>query len=211
VSKNNNSQLIEEYHRGSLLMSLAILPIGIFLAFFSKEVLAIWTSNSELTNQTFLLVSLLVIGNTLNGIVHLPYALQLAHGWTKLAIYQNLVAVVVLCPTIYWASITWGAAGAASSWIVLNLGYLLVGNQIMHSRLLVKEKFKWYLNDVLVPLSVVITVCALGRLVYLNVARGIWIELGLLTLIFTGATLAIIVTSQFRSEFFKQARKLLNE
>ena len=58
-----------------------------------------------------LVLSLLAIGTCLNGLMVLPYALQLAYGWTRLALYINLVAVAVLAPLIYFLAIHFGAPG----------------------------------------------------------------------------------------------------
>jgi O-antigen/teichoic acid export membrane protein len=110
-----------------------------------------------------LLISLLVIGNALNGLMHMPYALQLAHGWTRLAFIQNAVAVILLAPAIYFATLRWGAVGAAGVWIFLNSGYLLISAQVMYRRLLVAEKSRWYVNDVGKVLLAVLIVTGVAR------------------------------------------------
>lgn len=162
VSKNELRELTDAYHQGSQLMAVTVLPVTFLLAFFSKTILELWTHNPDIVAHSFLLVSLLVAGNALNGLMHVPYALQLAYGWTKLAFYQNVVAVLVLVPAIYAATLRWGAVGAAGVWIVLNTGYLLISVQVMHRRLLKAEKWRWYLNDVGAPLlpSLIVTAAA---------------------------------------------------
>jgi hypothetical protein len=49
--------------------------------------------------------------------------------------------------------LTWkyGALGAASVWLILNVAYVLVDIQIMHRRLLPGEKAHWYAVDVGLP------------------------------------------------------------
>jgi hypothetical protein len=91
----------------------------------------------------------------------MPFALQLAHGWTKLAFYLNLAAVVILAPAIYFASFNWGAVGAGGAWIVLNGAYVLIGVHLTHRRLLPAEKRHWYLTDFFYPF-VVGTIVALA-------------------------------------------------
>ena len=44
----------------------------------------------------------LAVGNFLNGLVYVPYQLQLAHGWTGLTLRINVFAVALLVPTILW-------------------------------------------------------------------------------------------------------------
>jgi Na+-driven multidrug efflux pump len=85
-------------------MSVAAVPLTLTLAFFSREIVELWSSNPELVTHSSLLVSLLVVGNALNGVMHLPYALQLANGWTSLAFFSNLIGVIVLVPVIIVAA-----------------------------------------------------------------------------------------------------------
>ncbi|MCQ8105483.1 oligosaccharide flippase family protein [Methylomonas sp. SURF-2] len=161
VAKNDYMELVDAYHQGCQLMAVMILPATFVLAFFSREILALWSCNVELVENSSLLVSLLVIGNALNGLMHIPYALQLAHGWTKFAFYTNVIAVIFLVPAIYFATIRWGVVGAAGVWITLNVGYILVGAQIMYCHLLVGEKWRWYSSDIgriMLPVLVVMGV-----------------------------------------------------
>ena len=95
--------------------------------------------------------------------MNLPYALQLAYGWTKLAFYINMIAVIVLVPAIYFSTMHWGVVGAAGVWIVLNGAYLIVAVQIMHRHLLVNEKWRWYLSDVVKLLAVALVVTSIAK------------------------------------------------
>jgi len=53
--------------------------------------------------------------------------------------------------------------GAAATWIMLTIGYFLLEVPVMHGRLLVREKYRWYLDDVLRPLIAALLVLALAR------------------------------------------------
>lgn len=201
VSKKDQAGVINTYHQSSQLMAVVIFPITFMLAFFSKEILELWTHNPVLVLHASLLVSLLAIGNALNGLMHLPYALQLAHGWTKLAFYQNVVAVIVLAPAIYFATLRWGAVGAAAVWIVLNTGYILIGVNVMHRRLLSKEKWRWYFCDLIKPLSAVVILCVLTRFV-MGQGAGAWTTaVVLMTALFATTIAAIASSSTLRSKF----------
>lgn len=201
VSKNDQLGEAYAYHQGSQLMAVVILPVAVVLAFFSKEILELWTNNPNMALHASLLVSLLTIGNALNGLMHIPYALQLAHGWTKLAFFQNIVAVVVLAPAIYFATLRWGAIGAASVWIALNSGYILITIHIMHRHLLCNEKWSWYFSDVIKPLMVVLILSTFARLL-LNVVTENWIMAVVLFLILCITTVAAIMCSSIiRNKF----------
>src|SRR5204863_8279280 len=114
--------------------------------------LAIWTQNTVTVANTHILLTLLIIRTALNGLMNLPYALQLAHGSTSLAFYTNLISLIVLIPLLIVATLYYGALGAAAVWVALNSGYVLISLQIMHWRLLEGEKWRWYFQDVGLPL-----------------------------------------------------------
>jgi len=96
--------------------------------------------------------------------MYMPYHLQIAHGWTSLAIKTNVVAVIFLIPAIFWAVPRYGAVGAAWIWMVLNVGYVLISLQFMHQRLLPQEKLHWYFADVICPLAGATSVSLLAQL-----------------------------------------------
>lgn len=163
VVHGDQLELRQLYHRSCQLLSVLILPVALMIAFFSGEILLLWTRDETTVQHTALVLSLLVVGTALNGLMQLPYALQLAHGWTRLALYSNVVAVAVLVPMIFFATSHYGAVGAASVWVLLNSGYLLISLQVMHTRLLPGEKWRWYFEDVGLPLLAALAVVALGR------------------------------------------------
>ncbi len=163
VAVNDQASLRTLYHSSCQVMSVMILPAAIVLAFFSKPVMLVWTQNLVTAEKTYLLVSLLVIGTALNGLMSLPYALQLAHGWTRLSLYVNLVSVIVLVPLIFFMTKHFGAIGAALVWVMLNTGYVMVDIQLMHRRLLRDEKFSWYWQDVGLPLMCAVLIAGVGR------------------------------------------------
>jgi len=129
---------------------------------FSYEVMLLWTSDPATAENTYVLVTLLVIGTALHGLMYLPYALQLAYGWTNLCFYVNVIAIVLLAPMLIVMVHYYGAIGAAIVWIVLNSGYVLVDIQIMHRRLLKGEKWRWYREDVGLPLASSLATVSIG-------------------------------------------------
>jgi O-antigen/teichoic acid export membrane protein len=164
VSLNDQNGLKELYHKSCQFMSVMILPAAIVVSLFSSEILLFWTGDPVTVANTHSIVSILIIGTALNGLVNLPYALQLAHAWTKLSLYTNIIASIVLVPMIYFLATHYGVVGAASAWVILNTGYVLICIQIMHARLLKGEQWRWYLNDVGIPLLAAFSAALLWRL-----------------------------------------------
>lgn len=154
VSLGDEEGLRELYHQSCQLMSVAVLPITIVIAFFSKEILFLWTGNLKIVEHTHLVLTILAACAALSSLMYLPYALQLAHGWTRLALYTNSVAVLFLTPAIIHMTSSYGAVGAASVWVIFNSGAVLVVIQLMHRRLQKGEQWRWYFEDVGLPLAV---------------------------------------------------------
>ena len=201
VSKGDPLGLVRTYHQGCQLMAVTILPATLVLAFFSKEILELWTHNSDVVTHSFLLVSLLVIGNALNGLLTLPYALQLAHGWVKLAFYMHVIDVIVLVPAIYFSTLRWGAVGAAGMWIVFNMVHILIGIQLIHQRLLVAEKSRWYVNDVGKILLAVLVVTGVAKTLMADELSGMAKILILVVTLGIATTAAIVSAESLRKKF----------
>ncbi len=143
---SNPQRLSDLYHFSSQLVSCFIIPIACSLIFFTPEILSVL----GIQNLPHLL-PLLVLGTALNNLLSIPYGLQLAHGWTKLTLIQNLCAIGVLTLPWIWAVKTWGAYGAAGIMIVLNVGYFAVTIPLMHRKILKSEMKRWYIQDNLLP------------------------------------------------------------
>lgn len=164
VAEMKEAELSVLYHKGCRLLSAIVVPVAITLALFSKEILTIWMGDSMTANHTHALLSLILIGTTLNSVMTLPYTLQLAYGWTNLSFWKNLVAVALLVPSLIWMTARYGGTGAAVVWILLNAGYFLVEIPLMHSRLLKKEMWRWYFVDVGLPLAGAACIGMLSRI-----------------------------------------------
>jgi O-antigen/teichoic acid export membrane protein len=120
---------------------------------FGDKVLLLWTQDPPLVRCVAPLLPVLALGTLFNGLMWMPYHLQLAHGWTSLTIKLRSVAVVILIPAILWAVPAYGALGAAWVWVTLNAGYILFDIYFIHRRLLPTEKLRWYREDVAIPLA----------------------------------------------------------
>jgi len=166
VSANNHDELKRLYHKSCQFIAVLVLPVAIVIAFFSYEVILLWTQNPITAERTHLLVSILICGTALNGLMNPPYALQLAFGWTKLSVLKNIIAVILLVPLIIVMAMHYGVLGAASVWLLLNIGYVFLEIPIMHRRILRKEKWRWYWQDVSVPLIAGLSLAGLGRLFF---------------------------------------------
>ena len=203
VSLGDEDGLNRLYHQSCQFMSVLILPLAIIIVLFSYEILLIWTQDKVIALQTHRLLSILTCGTAINGVMYLPFALQLAFGWTKLSILKNVLAVILFIPAVIYMTKVYGGIGAASVWLVLNLAYIIFEIPIMHARLLKDEQRKWYCLDVLFPLAVIILISSLGRALIKSTMSPFMLvfSLGTLTLLVYGVV--IIVTPATREWTYK--------
>ena len=153
------------YHQGAQLLTMALAPFAILLVFFSKDVLLLWTGDPTVAEQAAPILRLLAAGTLLHGLMHIPYMLQLAAGWSSLSVRVNLAFAAILVPSIIVAVPHFGAIGAAAIWCLLNVGYILVSIQIMHRRLLPAERLRWYTEDTARPILVLMGAALLFSIV----------------------------------------------
>lgn len=89
----------------------------------------------------------------------------MAYGWTSLITKINIIAVLVIIPVLILVTPIMGTLGAASAWVFLNAGYILIGVHFMYGRLLSNQKWIWFREDILVPiLSAALTAAMLSLL-----------------------------------------------
>lgn len=163
VTRGDEVALRLVYHQGAQLVTVLMGAAAIVLIVFGDRVLLLWTADPALSQHVAPLLSVLALGTLFNGLMWIPYQTQLAHGWTTLTIKVNIVAVAVLVPGILWAVPKYGTAGAAWMWVTLNAGYLVFGIYFMHRRLLPKEKWRWYRQDVATPIIAATATATLCR------------------------------------------------
>jgi O-antigen/teichoic acid export membrane protein len=141
------------YHQGTQLISVLTGSATVVLVVLGNQVLRVWTGDEIIAVNVAPIMAVLALGTLFNTLMWAPYHLQLAHGWTSLTIKSNAVAVCLLVPAIMWTVPRYGAIGAARLWVSLNAAYLLLIVPLVHRRLLQAEKWRWYREDVLIPLS----------------------------------------------------------
>lgn len=146
-SNERIEQLISVYHRSCQAISIIILPAVIISILFMPELLTLWFGNKETAGSLVPLVRVLMLGFCFNGLVTMPYYLQLAFRWTRLSVYKNFIALIVLLPGLYLAVINYGIFGAVWIWFFLNLFYFILEIPIMHGKILKSEITKYYTHD----------------------------------------------------------------
>lgn len=187
---DDRAALIGHFHSTSRLIAAIVFPIACTVAFFAHPLLAVWTRNAGIAVSCAPVLSVLAVGALLNSTMVPLYGVQLAKGWTNVATATNCVLIAVGVPYGMIASAHWGALGAASTWLVLNAVYVLVGASLTLRKFLAGSVSEWLSRDVGVPLLISATVAfAFSRVTprrYGDVASVAWIAFA--TLVSVGAT-----------------------
>lgn len=192
------------YHQGSQLMATIVLPVAAVLAFFSFDILLLWTGNAKTAGMASPIVSVLVIGMALNALMTLPYALQISHGWTSIGLRINTFLIITLVPAIYFMTTRYGAVGAASVWVVLNGIYMTIGVPLTHRRLLQGEMRRWFVEDVLPPALTAVLLCSLGRWFVKSPMTPMITIASLFTVLLITTAAATLVTTHMRTWVLEQ-------
>ncbi|TMH49167.1 MAG: polysaccharide biosynthesis protein [Betaproteobacteria bacterium] len=191
---NDRQELARLYHRSCQLMSVLVLPPAVVLTLFSYELLFLWTQDRSIAENTYLVLSLLAAGTAFNALASLPYALQLASGWTRLTLIVNTAATLLQAPLIYIMSVKYSGVGAAIVWVIFNALYIFVGLSLMHRRLLRGELLRWYHLDIGQPLLAVVAVGSVWKWLT-PFSDTVWLSLLNLTLVSVATLAAAIIAA----------------
>ena len=161
AAAENEAKLAELYHQAAQVLSLLTFPAAITGALFAKPLIFAWTGNELIADSTAPIASLLIIGTAFHCILFLPYAAQLAHGWTSLAFWTNLAYVPVTTVLLVVLTRRLGGEGAAIVWVLITTSYFFTQVPLMHRKILRYQARQWYVNDVGIPLLACSSVAAL--------------------------------------------------
>ena len=168
VASEQLNKLIVFYKNSSYLFMAIFAPLVVSTILFSGDFLVVWTGNKNLALSTTPITQFIIIGTALNGIMHFPYALQLAYGATYLAIVINIILIAITVPLTIVLTKYYGVIGGAGAWAILNGLYILIGTVITHRVLLRGYGLTWILHDILVPIVISVVVITFGRVLLIN-------------------------------------------
>ncbi len=164
IAEDKHAILDQVYHISTQVIAVTVIPAALFLSFYSHEVLLLWTHNEKVASHSGPILSLFVIGTALNGIMHVPYARELARGRTRIFLIFNLAAIALLGPAVWYFAPRIGAISSAMAWITLNAAYLIIAIPIVHTGMARREQLQWYLRDITAPAVATILVLGAGRM-----------------------------------------------
>lgn len=210
VAQQKMDELLEQYRTASRLLATLLFPSAMVLVLLAQPLIRLWTGNEGLANDVAPLASLLLIAYALHGVMHMPYALMLAHGETSSMFKIYIALIVVIVPLTAILSVLYGVIGGAWAQLFLFMFYLIMGTWVTHKRHFKGYASKWLSNDVGVPLGISVLVgtsgyAALPMLkeeVYLTLLAGMvfWVVAVLLSIYSSQSSRSIFIGywKQFR-------------
>ncbi|HMH18381.1 MAG TPA: oligosaccharide flippase family protein [Burkholderiales bacterium] len=142
------------YRLSARLLGAIVFPVAMFFSVFPVEIVQAWTGNPSLAQHAGLILPALAVGTALHSVMYVPYALQLAHGMTRLPLTINAILLLIVVPLTIALASAYGALGGALAWLILHALYLVLGTWLTHRRLLKGLGPKWLALDVGVPLAI---------------------------------------------------------
>lgn len=185
VATRDLPSLRRTYRWATQVSAVILFPASILVMLFSREILLLWTHDPLTATNALQVASILAAGFAFSGILYLPYALQLAHGWTRLTFTGNWISLALLVPSLIVLVPRYGPISAAAAWSLVNAVYAIGIVAVMHRRLLVGGLRAWWVGDIGLPAVAALVVIAsvrgltfeaqtdLGRLISLTSAGGL--------------------------------------
>lgn len=155
------ADLSTSYHEASQLVATLVFAAAGFMFAFAHPLLLLWSGRIDVADDAAAPLRLLVIGSMFHCLMYIPYMLQLAAGWSRLAVIVNGVLTCAYLPLLWLAVSRNGAIGAAATLASVHLVGLLASSYIMHRRLLTGEWGRWIAWDLAPPALAVAGVIAL--------------------------------------------------
>lgn len=147
-AEGDDAGLIRLYRNATQLVGVIAIPAALMLAVFSEQVLWAWTGDAEITRKAAPVLTLYALGNGIVALGAFPFYLQFAKGDLKLHLIGNALFVVVLIPTLIWATRQYGVIGAGYAWLCSNTVFFLCWVPVVHHRFVKSLHIQWLLHDV---------------------------------------------------------------
>ena len=189
-AEGDETGLIRLYRSSTQLVAVIVLPVALVLAFYSKQVLWIWTGDALLVSKAAPVLTLYSIGSGILSLGAFPYYLQYAKGDLKLHLIGNFLFVLLLVPSLIWATLQFGTIGAGWAWLLSNLIYFMLWVPVVHHRFARGLHWSWIVSDVIATcMPAAITAWLVSQVVSWTDDRlGIAVQLCVFGIFFTAIT-----------------------
>lgn len=143
AAERDEAGLVTLYRHATQMVGVVAIPACLILAVFSEKVLWAWTGDAVLAANVAPILRLYVLGNGILALGAFPYYLQFAKGDLRLHMIGNVFFLILLVPTLIWATSAYGMLGAGYTWLAINIVYFLLWVPRVHRHLVAGLHLKW--------------------------------------------------------------------
>jgi O-antigen/teichoic acid export membrane protein len=195
LAKNDEKELKAGYIFATEIIAAFLVPSAMILIFFANEILSLWLGNVQVATQVSHALPWLAMGVLVNAFLTVAYALQIAVGWTKLALHMNLAASIFILPSLWVCFTVFGIVGAAMNWAFLNVALLIFWPAMMHKKIIPHFLITWLVRHFLVPCFVVASLVAPASFFLKNAGLSDTQEIFFIAFIYATAFLISVLLS----------------
>ncbi len=210
VASHQPIKILEAYKLGTKLLS-GVLFAAVFSALFNAhEIIFLWIHDEIIANKLAPIFSILIMGGAINGVMIMPYALQLAYGLTKITLTIIVCLIFLYVPVTYALVVYFGTIGGAMGWLILNIVYLFFGSWLTHRYLYPKEVLHWIFYDVIKPAAISFVVIFIGN-IFINLVENSLTKIFLIFLFFIFSILVNYIFYQINDKLFIKSALNINQ
>jgi len=198
--------LRQTYRLATRLLAALVFPVAMVCGVFARDLVLAWTGDPALAAAVAPLLPLLAAGVALHCVMHVPYALQLAHGLTWIPVVNSLAMLALAVPLTVGLAWTYGAPGGAAAWLALHVLATLLGSWLTHRHLLKGLWAGWIVVDVGVPLAVALITGLIAWRVVPQAAAAPWRLAAGLGWALAACALSIALSPALRASLLQYAR-----
>jgi len=188
AGSGNREALTVHFLRNAGIIASLCMSFGVFLCFFARDILWVWTRNDVITREGPVVMAIYIAGNIAHSYASVFYLIQTAKGSVRYPAWFNTAALIWYPLTMMALTTRWGIVGAAVCWLIYCSTTLILLASTSFYHFLTPYAWLHYIRTLLWT-SLVGVGAMFGATWLIHLARfdSPWIRL------MTGATAAVIV------------------
>lgn len=176
LARDDHASLARFYSDTSRMFAAVVFSLALGLAFHTSAIVTLWTDSPDIGSNIAPIVGWLATGSALNGIMHFPYALQIASGRPRIPFAINVALLALAVPTIVWLVMREGAVGGAISWAIVGFVNVIVGTVVTGQRIAKFAGIGWISRDMAVPLILSLIPALAGMWLGRAISASAWVD-----------------------------------
>lgn len=195
-AEGSEDALIRLYRNATQMVSTIAIPAALVLAVFAEQVVWAWTGDADIARKVAPVLTPYALGNGILALGAFPYYLQFSKGDLKLHLIGSLLFLILLVPSLVWATWHYSMLGAGYSWFGANAVYFLFWVPKVHNNFVKGLHMRWLLQDVgLVALVAFVMVVGFKlSLTWPQDRLSVFIQILAISLVTLGASAAVAST-----------------